>query len=35
VNTIDEAKRFSDWGVDGIITDNPKRLLSSQLERRI
>jgi glycerophosphoryl diester phosphodiesterase len=26
VNTADDAKRFSDWGVDGIITDNPKRL---------
>jgi glycerophosphoryl diester phosphodiesterase len=34
VNTTDDAKRFSDWGLDGIITDNPKRLLSSRLGRR-
>jgi glycerophosphoryl diester phosphodiesterase len=34
VNSTHDAKRFSDWGVDGIITDNPKRLLSSRQGRR-
>ena len=27
VNSLDDRKRFSDWGVDGVITDNPKLLL--------
>ena len=26
VNTATEMRRFADWGVDGIISDNPKRL---------
>jgi glycerophosphoryl diester phosphodiesterase len=26
VNTAHEMKRFAEWGVDGIISDNPKRL---------
>src|ERR1700692_4590642 len=38
VNSPDDMKRFSEWGVDGVITDNPKMLssrkkTSSGLER--
>jgi glycerophosphoryl diester phosphodiesterase len=33
VNPPDDMKRFSDWGVDGVITDNPKLLLSSLLRK--
>jgi len=29
VNAATRAKRFSEWGVDGIISDNPKVLLQS------
>jgi glycerophosphoryl diester phosphodiesterase len=29
VNTVADMKRFSDWGVDGIISDTPKLLPSS------
>jgi glycerophosphoryl diester phosphodiesterase len=31
VNSPADMKRFSDWGVDGVITDNPKLLLTSRL----
>jgi len=27
VNTTVDMKRFSKWGVDGIISDHPKRLV--------
>jgi glycerophosphoryl diester phosphodiesterase len=33
VNSSDDMKRFSDWGVDGVITDNPKLLRSSRLAK--
>jgi glycerophosphoryl diester phosphodiesterase len=33
VNSPDDMKRFSDWGVGGVITDNPKLLLSSLLRK--
>jgi glycerophosphoryl diester phosphodiesterase len=33
VNSPDDMKRFSEWGVDGVITDNPKLLLSSLLRK--
>jgi glycerophosphoryl diester phosphodiesterase len=29
VNAPADAQRFSEWGVEGIISDNPKQLLSS------
>jgi glycerophosphoryl diester phosphodiesterase len=29
VNSADMIKRFADWGVDGIISDNPKRLVAT------
>jgi glycerophosphoryl diester phosphodiesterase len=29
VNAIDELKRFADWGVDGIFTDDPKLALQA------
>jgi glycerophosphoryl diester phosphodiesterase len=34
VNAAADMKRFSDWGVDGIIADNPKQLVHT-LGRRI
>ena len=30
VNAVDDMRRFSEWGVDGIISDNPKLLLRSR-----
>ena len=30
VNSPDDMKRFSGWGVDGIITDNPRVLLAKR-----
>jgi glycerophosphoryl diester phosphodiesterase len=30
VNSPDHMKQFSDWGVDGIITDNPRLLLANK-----
>ncbi len=29
VNDPADVQRFSDWGVDGIVSDNPKKLLST------
>ena len=34
VNAAADMKHFSDWGVDGIVSDNPKRLALA-LGRRI
>jgi glycerophosphoryl diester phosphodiesterase len=34
VNDPVDAKRFSEWGVDGIISDNPKLLLASRVAKR-
>jgi glycerophosphoryl diester phosphodiesterase len=34
VNAPDDMKRLSDWGVDGIISDNPKLLLPSTLVKK-
>jgi glycerophosphoryl diester phosphodiesterase len=30
LNSLDDVNRFSDWGVDGVITDNPKLVLPSR-----